>query len=90
MYIIPAGASACMGLVAFGVYKLVSMLFGTFMTGDYFINLISVAFAIFAGVLTYAVGMVRTKGVTEEELMGFPKGSKLVNILKKTHIMKTT
>jgi stage V sporulation protein B len=90
MYIIPAGASACMGLVAFGVYKLVSMLIGTFMTGDYFINLISVAFAISAGVLTYAVGMVRTKGVTEEELMGFPKGSKLVNILKKTHIMKTT
>ncbi len=88
MYIIPTGASIAMGGVAFGIYKLFSMLLGMAMNREYFVNLISVAIAIFTGVIVYAIGMVRTKGVTETELLGFPKGTKLVRILKKTHIMK--
>ncbi|WP_408071052.1 polysaccharide biosynthesis C-terminal domain-containing protein [Butyrivibrio sp. JL13D10] len=88
MYIIPVVASAIMGLVAFFVYKIADIGLSFIMDRDYFANLIAVAIAIFSGVIAYAIGMVRTKGVTEEELLGFPKGVKIVNLLKKTHIMK--
>ncbi|WP_026509406.1 putative polysaccharide biosynthesis protein [Butyrivibrio sp. LC3010] len=88
LYIIPFSVSAVMGIVSFGVYRLMKLLIGRTLENDYFVNLISVAVAIFVAVIVYAVGMVRTKGVTERELLQFPKGSKLVNILKKVRIIK--
>lgn len=88
MYIIPSIVSVVMGALAFGIYELAKFLLGKLSSGEYFVNLISVCFAIFVAVIVYAVGMVRTKGVTESELLSFPKGAKLVTILKRTHIMK--
>ncbi|WP_029321553.1 putative polysaccharide biosynthesis protein [Butyrivibrio sp. AE3004] len=88
MYIIPFAVSVVMGTMAFLVYRLFSIFVGKVLENEYFTNLICVAVAMFIAVLIYAVGMVRTKGVTEEELLQFPKGYKLVGILKKTHIIK--
>ncbi len=88
MYIIPALISVLMGGGAYGVHYLFSFLIGKVLTRDYFVNLISVLIAMAVAVAIYAVGMVKMKGITEDELMSFPKGHKIVGILKKTHIMR--
>ncbi len=87
MYIIPVLVSVLMGGAAFGVHMLFKFLIGMILPREYFANLIAVLVAMFVAVLIYAVGMVKMKGVTEEELLSFPKGSKIVGILKKAHIM---
>ncbi|WP_091870340.1 polysaccharide biosynthesis protein [Butyrivibrio sp. INlla16] len=89
MYLLPAGVSAVMGTVAWGVYELFKLLFEKFISRDYFVNLFAVMIAIVVAVIIYAVGMVRTNAVTEEELKSFPKGHTLVGLLKKVHIMKS-
>ena len=89
MYIIPALISVLMGGGAYLVHYLCSFLIGKVLPKDYFVNLISVLIAMFVAVVIYAVGMVKMKGLTEEELMSFPKGYKIVGILKKTPIMNS-
>ncbi len=88
VYLVPTIVSAVMGIAAFIVYKLMSFLIGKIISRDYFINLFSVAIAIFVATLVYAVGMVRSKGVTEDDLSSFGMGRKIAGILKKIHIMK--
>ncbi|MCR5656811.1 MAG: polysaccharide biosynthesis protein [Butyrivibrio sp.] len=87
LYVIPAIVSIVMGGAAFGVYELFKFLISMVLQRDYFVNLISVMIAMIVAVIIYAVGMVKAKGVTEEELMSFPKGYKIVNLLKKTRIL---
>ena len=40
-------------------------------------------------VFTYFALLILFRGVTEQELKGFPKGAKLVSLAKKLHLMKT-
>ena len=87
MYIIPTGASVLMGGCAFGAYELFSFVIKKLLPREYFANLLSVLGAMFVAVVVYAVGMVKTKGVTEDELMSFPKGSSIVRLLKKMHVL---
>ncbi len=87
LYLIPGGVSVVMGICAFVIYKLMALLLSLVLTSDYFINLISVAVAIVFAVIVYAVGMVKTKGITEEELRSFPKGTKIIGLLKKVRLM---
>ena len=88
LYVIPFISSAIMGLSAFLVYELLAFLIGKVLQREYFVNLISVAIAIFVAVIVYAVLMVKTKGVTKEELLSFPKGSKIVGLLTKCRLLK--
>ena len=87
LYLLPGLSAALMGLFAFLVYRLFDYLLGLFVGSDYFVNLISVAAAMFVAVIVYALMMVKTKAVTEDELLSFPKGSSMVRLLKKVHIM---
>ena len=75
----PAIASLLMGAVTFFVYK-----------GCLYVlhsNLISTLIAIVIAVIVYALFMILTHGVTEEELYMFPKGDAIVRILYRLHLL---
>ena len=78
-FLIPAAASAVMGVATFIVYK-----------GVYFvlhINAIATLLAIIVAVVVYAVALLKFHGMTEEELYSFPKGTTLSMYLKRFHLI---
>ena len=78
-FLIPAAASAVMGVATFIVYK-----------GVYFvlhINAIATLLAIVVAVVVYAVALLKFHGLTEEELYSFPKGTTLSVYLKRFHLI---
>ena len=48
---------------------------------------LSALFAFIVAVVVYAVVLLLFKGLTEEELLGFPKGQLIVSIAKKIHLL---
>lgn len=77
---IPLLASLCMGAAAWGIY-----------TGLYAVTVsrvISVLPAIAAAVVIYFALILLLKGVTEEELRGFPKGYLLVKVARKCRLLR--
>ncbi|MBO4415008.1 MAG: polysaccharide biosynthesis protein [Lachnospiraceae bacterium] len=79
-FIKPAEAAGGMGIVAWAVYKVVFMITK--------INLIATLMALVLAVLTYFALLILFKGVTEEELLGFPMGGRLVRLAKKLKLMR--
>ncbi|MDY3920003.1 MAG: polysaccharide biosynthesis protein [Candidatus Limivivens sp.] len=77
-FLIPLAASGIMGVAAYGVYRLFALFAG---------NAISCLLGILAGVFVYAVLLVKFRGMTESEILSLPKGTMLVNILKKCRIL---
>ena len=72
-------ASAIMGAVTFFVYK-----------GSIYLilsNLLSTVIAVLVAVVVYALVMIVTHGVTEEELYLFPKGDMIVKLLYRLHLL---
>lgn len=78
-YLIPAISSMGMGVVVFLIYRLL-------MTAVKH-NTIAVVAAILAGVIVYFVILLLLKGLSEEELRGFPKGHILVAVAKKFRLL---
>lgn len=78
-FLIPAAASAVMGVIASGGYRLFFMLTKN--------NLVSIIIAIIVAVFTYAVLLLLFKGLSEEEIRKFPKGYLLVEIARKFHLI---
>ena len=79
-FVIPAIASLIMGVIAFFAYK-----------GIYFViksNAIATVLSILIAMVVYAVTLLLCKGLTEEEILRFPKGALLVRIAKKLHLLK--
>lgn len=78
-FLIPIVCSAIMGVITFlvyqGLFALTKML------------PLSLVIAIIIAVIVYAVLMLMLKGLTEEELQKFPKGTLLIRIAKKFHLM---
>lgn len=79
-FIIPAICSAIMGGASFGIYRLLYLISSN--------NTISVIIAMIVAVVVYAVTILLLKGVTENELRRFPKGSSLLLLAKKVHLLK--
>ena len=79
-FIIPLLASAFMGAVAWAVYEGFLL-----MTKS---PRISVIPAVLIGAAAYFALLILFRGVTEEELRGFPKGHLLVRLAKKCRLMK--
>ena len=75
----PAIASLIMGAVTFFVYKGLIYLIHS--------NLVSTMISIQIAVIIYAVIMVLTRGVTEEQLYMFPKGDAIVRFLDRFHLL---
>lgn len=84
-FVKPLIASAFMGIAALAVYKLTYL--GTQHIGSYLGNAVSVMIAIVAAVVVYMIGIVKTGAVTEEEMKTIPKGTLLIRLCKKMHLM---
>ena len=78
-FLIPLAASMVMGLLSFGVFK------GLFALTH--INSVSVIIAIIIAIPVYFAALLLLKGVSEEELRGFPKGDFLVSAAKKMRLL---
>lgn len=78
-FLIPALASVVMGGVAYGTYK-----------GLYLVThsmRVSLLPAVLVAAIVYFVVMIKGKGLSEQELRGFPKGYLLVKLAKKCKVL---
>ncbi len=78
-FIFPFVASLIMGAIAYGVYSLVHSVINS--------NAISVFVAVWVAIVVYGVAILLMKTMNEEELLEMPKGSLLLRIAKKFHLM---
>ena len=79
-FIIPAIASILMGACVYGAYYGGMKLYSN--------NSIWTILSIIVGIIVYGVCILLLRGLTEEELLAFPKGASIVRIAKKMHLMK--
>lgn len=79
MALLPALAAALMGLCAKGVYLGMQMLVKS--------NVICLIPSIVLAVVVYALAILKLGAVTEKQLLGFPKGDRLVAIAKKCRLL---
>ena len=75
----PAASSLIMGVITFGVYKGLMALTKS--------NTLSVIIAILAAIAVFFLTLILTKGITEDELYEVPKGTMIIKVLKKLHLM---
>ncbi len=78
-FVLPAISSGIMGIIVYGVYKVLVMILH--------MNAIPTVIAILAGMISYALIMIAIKGITREELENMPKGNILIKIFEKLHLM---
>jgi stage V sporulation protein B len=69
-----------MGLFAFVFYQAMFWITNS--------NTISLMIAIILAVIIYAVALLLLKGLTEEDILKFPKGSMLLKVFKQLHLLK--
>jgi stage V sporulation protein B len=79
-FLIPILASLIMGLFAFVFYQAMFWITNS--------NTISLMIAIILAVIIYAVALLLLKGLTEEDILKFPKGSMLLKVFKQLHLLK--
>lgn len=79
-FLIPLFASVFMGASAWAVYE------GIFLMTDSM--RLSVIPAVLVAACVYFAMLIGMRGITEQELRGFPKGYLLVKLAKKCHLMK--
>ena len=77
--VIPLISSLVMGVLILGIYH------GVFYLS--YNNVVSTMVSIVIGMIIYAIVMIKCKAVTKEELESFPKGTTLVGIFEKLHLM---
>lgn len=78
-FVIPAVSAIIMAGVAVAVYQIIYRILSS--------NVISLMGAILVAAAVYFILMIRLKGLTKEELLAIPKGSMLVRIFSKLHLM---
>lgn len=79
-FLIPGIASAIMGGVVYGAYKL--------LITTVKINFVATIVSIIIGVIVYAVALLLLRGLDESDLRAFPMGHTLVRLAKKCHLLK--
>lgn len=85
--LVPVASATIMAIVAYISYKLFYMAFSSF-TGAFFSNGISVLLSIGIAAIIYFIATIKIGGYTKETLSAFPKGSVLVKIATKLHLIK--
>lgn len=78
-FIIPGGASAIMGAIVYGVYRFCMYFFR--------INIIGVVLSIAIGALSYFIFIILFKGIDRKSLETLPKGTVIIRIAEKLHLM---
>lgn len=86
-FCIPIVASGFMGVAAFLTYKGVALLLGNDPYPSMLNNVLALFPAVIVGGLVYFILELLLKGITEEELLAFPKGGLLVRIAKRCRLM---
>ena len=86
-YLFPFVASIVMGVGAYLIHLLFSMLFEKFIGSSYFVNLFATLIAVVAAVFIYFTVLIKSGGATREDIMRFPKGSGIVGVLEKLRIL---
>lgn len=79
-FVIPVLAAVFMGAAAWAVYEGIYLLTDSMR--------ISVIPAILVAVIVYFIMLILFRGITEQELRGFPKGYLLVKVAKKCRLMR--
>lgn len=79
-FVKPAIASVLMGVIVYAVYFIIYKMSG--------INAISTIIGILVGIVVYAIILLLIRGLTEEELKSFPKGTLIIRFAKKLHILR--
>lgn len=80
LFIKPGISALVMGVVAYGVYYVIYLVLP--------VNIVALGISVVLAVLTYAVAMIVTGGITESTLDNIPKGSALKPMLKKIGLKK--
>ena len=78
-FVFPGIAALIMGAVVYIVYYAIYILIP--------VNAVALLISIPLGVLVYFVSLIKIGGVTETELRKFPKGTLLIRVAKKIHIL---
>lgn len=79
IFILPLGASIVMGAAAYGVYNGIYTLIKS--------NMISLILAIIVGAAVYGILVLKMGVLNRNDMLAMPKGSKLVRILEKLHLV---
>lgn len=79
-YLLPLLAALFMGAAAWGVYYGMKLLVPS--------NLVCLAAAVLIAVLVYFVLVIKFGGLTEEEMLGLPKGRSLLALARKLHLVR--
>lgn len=79
IFILPLGASIVMGAAAYGVYNGLYTLIKS--------NMISLILAIIVGAAVYGILVLKMGVLNRNDMLAMPKGSKLVRILEKLHLV---
>ncbi len=83
---VPFLSAIIMGIVAFIAYWGMDVVFKNVMS-EYISNAVATLIAICIAVGVYFISMIKIGGYTEEMLLAFPKGSLLVKIARKLHLI---
>ena len=78
-FVIPAAASAVMGIAALVVHLLIELFVGEY---------VATVIAILVAIVVYGAALVLFGGVSEEELLDMPKGATLVTLCRKLHLIR--
>ena len=78
-FLIPSIASIVMGGAAFVIYFLCNLVIS---------QNFSVIIALIVAVLIYAVSLLKLGGLSSEEILALPKGSTLLSLFRKLHLVK--
>ena len=78
-FVIPAAASAVMGIAALVVHLLIELFVGKY---------VATVIAILVAIVVYGAALVLFGGVSEEELLDMPKGATLVTLCRKLHLIR--
>ena len=86
--LVPLLSAVIMGIIAGFTYKGLDMILYK-VTGKYMANAIAVCIAIVIAVVSYFIAMIKIGGYTKEMLLAFPKGTLIVKIATKLHLIKS-
>ncbi len=86
-YLFPSVSAIVMGIAAFLVYELFNLLFGFFISSDYFANLFATMIAVVVAGFVYFAVLIKSGGATQEDIKRFPKGTAIVGLLKKIKLL---
>lgn len=86
-FVTPFVAAGFMGVAAFGTHKGLALLIGGGEYPSMMQNALALFPAVLVGGIVYFVLEIVLKGIKEEELRAMPKGSLIVKLAKKCHLM---